>query len=310
MSKTKWFINALFLAVAVLAFSACDDEDEPTLAEQTLTEIASDDPQFSTLVGALQRVNLDDVLNGTGPFTVFAPTNAAFQALGVDLTTLTDDQLEEILLYHVLGAQVKAGDIATGQTYATTAAQTGPGNTQLAILIEKTGSQVKINGNATVTTADIVGKNGVIHVIDKVLLPLDVVGHAAANSNFTQLVGALGSASGNLTTVLSGTGPFTVFAPLNSAFEAIAGVTAGLTAEQLSKVLTYHVVAGNVRSSALTNGQVVTTVNGETFTINISGSNVTITDAKGETATVVLTDVQATNGVIHVINKVILPDNL
>ncbi len=311
MSKTKWFINALFLAVAVLAFSACDDEDEPSIAIQTITEIAADDPQFSTLVGALQRVNLDDVLNGDGPFTVFAPTNAAFQALGVNLNTLTDDQLEEILLYHVLGgAQIESGEIAAGQTYATTAAQTGPGNSQLAILIEKTGNQVKINGNATVTTADIVGKNGVIHVIDKVLLPLDVVGHAAANSNFTQLVGALGAASGNLTTVLSGTGPFTVFAPLNSAFEAIAGVTAGLTPEQLSKVLTYHVAAGNVRSSALTNGQTVTTVNGETFTVNISGNNVTITDAKGEIATVVLTDVQATNGVIHVINKVILPENL
>lgn len=311
MSKTKWFINALFLAVAVLAFSACDDEDEPSIAIQTITEIAADDPQFSTLVGALQRVNLDDVLNGDGPFTVFAPTNAAFQALGVNLNTLTDDQLEEILLYHVLGgAQIESGEIAAGQTYATTAAQTGPGNSQLAILIEKTGNQVKINGSATVTTADIVGKNGVIHVIDKVLLPLDVVGHAAANSNFTQLVGALGAASGNLTTVLSGTGPFTVFAPLNSAFEAIAGVTAGLTPEQLSKVLTYHVAAGNVRSSALTNGQTVTTVNGETFTVNISGNNVTITDAKGEIATVVLTDVQATNGVIHVINKVILPENL
>lgn len=309
----KMNVQSLLLLLSVVAMSlvSCNKDDEKPQSEKTLVEIASEDAQFSTLVSALQRTGLDAVLNNENAnFTVFAPTNAAFQALGVDLNTLTDAQLSGILLYHVLGAKVKAGGIADGQTYVTTAAETGPGNTQLSMLIEKAGASVKINGSINVTATDIEGINGVIHVIDAVIMPLDIVGHAAANSNFSQLVGALGNASGDLVNVLKGNGPFTVFAPLNSAFAEIASTVATLNADQLAKVLTYHVVAGaNVRSTALTNGQNVATVNGESFTVNL-GSKVTITDAKGNTAEVVLTDVQATNGVIHVLNKVILPETI
>lgn len=307
--KTIKAWSVLLLSISFFNLTACEKEDSETpTTEQTIVEIAANDPQFSTLVAALKRVKLDVTLQGAGPFTVFAPTNAAFTALGVDLATVSDQALTEILLYHVLGASVKAGDIKEGQTYASTAAATGPGGAALSVLIEKSGAGVKLNATASVTTADIIAKNGVIHVIDKVITPLDVVGHAAANSNFTSLVGALGSASGDLVTVLKGTGPFTVFAPLNSAFAAISGTVATLNADQLSKVLTYHVVAGaNVRSTALTNGQQVTTVNGEKFTVNISGSAVTLKDAKGNSASVALTDVQAKNGVIHVLSSVILP---
>lgn len=303
-----WF----FLGMLAVSIVACDDDDDDVKpnTEKTVAEIAADDPQFSTLVAALERVDLVDVLNGDGPFTVFAPTNDAFTALGVNLSSLSDAELSEILLYHVFAGQaIKAADIPSGQTYLGTAANTGSGNTNLSLLVEPKSGTVTLNGNVKVTTADIVGKNGVIHVIDAVLLPLDVVGHAAANSNFSELVSALGAASGNLVSVLQGEGPFTVFAPLNSAFQAISSTVATLTDDQLAAVLTYHVVAGaNVRSTALTNGQVVSTVNGQTFTVNITGGNVTIKDATGATANVVLTDVQATNGVIHVLDKVILPN--
>lgn len=306
MIRFSW---ALLLALP-LFFVACDkDDDEPMPEPQSIVEIAAADAQFSTLVSALQRVDLVTTLEGSGPFTVFAPTNAAFTALGVNLDNISDEDLTEILLYHVLGAKVNAGDIADGQTYVTTAAATAPGDNQLSMLIEKTSGAVKINGSINVTAADVDATNGVIHIVDAVITPLDVVGHAVANSAFTELVGALSAADGDLVTVLSGDGPFTVFAPLNSAFEEIAGVTATLTTEQLAKVLTYHVAAGNVRSTQLSNGQEVTTVNTEKFTINI-GSSVTITDAKGNTSNVVLTDVQGTNGVIHVIDKVLLPENL
>lgn len=311
MKKFQLFLN-LFLAFALIVpFTSCSDDDSTTTPEpQSIVEIAVSDSQFSTLVSALDRVGLVSVLEGNGPFTVFAPTNAAFQAAGIDLNALSDEALTEVLLYHVLGAEVFSGDLADGQTYATTAATTGPGDTQLSILIEKSASGVKINNAANVITADVDATNGVIHIVDAVILPLDVVGHAAANSEFTSLVGALGAASGDLVTVLSGEGPFTVFAPVNSAFEAIAPVTAGLTAEQLAKVLTYHVVAGNVESSTLSDGLSVATVNGENITVNINGSNVTITDTNGGTVTVVLTDVQATNGIIHVIDNVLIPTDL
>lgn len=310
MLKSVNLWGLLLLTATVIGFSACGKDDVTPTTEQTIVEVASNDARFTTLVSALQRVNLAATLEGAGPFTVFAPTNAAFTALGVDLSTISDAALTEILLYHVLGASVQSGDIQVGQTYVTTAAATGPGATQLSMLIEKTGTAVKINGAINVTTADIITKNGVIHVVDAVITPLDVVGHALANSNFSQLTGALGTAPGDLVNVLRGSGPFTVFAPLNSAFTAIAGTVATLTPEQIAKVLTYHVVGGaNVRSSALSNGQVVTTVNGTTFTVNTTGG-VTIRDANNNTATVVLADVQATNGVIHVLNAVLIPDNL
>lgn len=311
MKNLSFLFSFLFVSLLATTFVACGDDDTATEPEpQTIAEIAAADDQFSTLVSALDRVGLVSVLNGTGTFTVFAPTNDAFTALGVDLNSLSDEALTEILLYHVLGAEVTSGAIAEGQTYATTASENGPNGEQLSILIEKTGANVKINNVANVTTADVSASNGVIHIVDAVIMPLDVVGHAAANSNFTELVGALGAADGDLVTVLSGDGPFTVFAPLNSAFEEIADVVATLDGNQLSKVLTYHVAAGNVVSGDLSDGLKVATVNTEEFTVNINGSDVTITDAGGNVANVVLTDVQGTNGVIHVLDKVILPNDL
>ena len=314
ITNKKHIMNSRILLSAILALFigfatvSCDDDDgnEPL----SIAQIAADDPQFSTLVSALERVNLTSVLDGSGSgtFTVFAPTNTAFNNLGVDLNTLSDEALTEILLYHVLGAEVLSTDLAEGQTYVTTAAETGPGDTQLSILVERAGSSVTVNGNANVTTADVEASNGVIHIVNAVIMPLDVVGHAAANSSFSELVNALGAASGDLVNVLSGGGPFTVFAPLNSAFEDIASTVETLNADQLADVLTYHVVGGaNVRSSTLTNGQVVMTVNGQTFTVNTTGG-VTISDQAGNVSNVVLTDVQATNGVIHVLDKVILPN--
>ncbi len=301
------------LSLPLILVSCNKDDDtptpEPTPEPMNIVEIAVGDAQFSTLVSALQRVNLVSVLEGNGPFTVFAPTNDAFTALGVDLNTISDEALTEILLYHVLGAEVASKDIAEGQTYVTTAATTGPDDNQLSMLVEKSNTGVSINGSINVTTADVEATNGVIHIVDAVIMPLDVVGHAVANNAFTELVGALGAASGDLVSVLQGDGPFTVFAPVNSAFEDISDVVATLDEDQLAKVLTYHVAAGNVRSTVLTDGMEVTTVNTEKFMINI-GSEVTITDASGNTSNVVLTDVQATNGVIHVIDKVIIPTNL
>ncbi|MEZ5038669.1 MAG: fasciclin domain-containing protein [Saprospiraceae bacterium] len=313
MKKNSLMYTLTMLMVLSLSFVACNkDDDEQPADSQNIVEIVTGDAQFSTLASALQRVNLVSVLEGTGPFTVFAPTNAAFNALGVDLSTISDDDLKEILLYHVLGgAKVTSGLIQDGQTYVTTAAETGPDNNQLSMLIEKANGAVKINGSINVSTPDVDATNGVIHIVDAVILPLDVVGHAAANSAFSDLVGALGTADGDLVNALKATGPFTVFAPVNSAFEAIATTVAGLSTEQLAKVLTYHVVAGsNVRSSALTDNMEVMTLNTPAFfTVNL-GTPVTLTDANGGVSTVLLTDVQATNGVIHVIEKVLIPNNL
>ena len=295
----------LILALA-MGFISCEEEETNQMNEpQTIAQIASADANFSTLVSALDRTGLTDVLNTAGNYTVFAPTNDAFQSLGVDLGTLTDDQLTEILLYHVLGAKVMAEDIATGKSYVSTAAATGPGNKALSLLIDNSGS-VMLNNKATVTTANVEASNGVIHIIDEVILPLDIVGHASANSNFTQLVGALSNAS--LVEALQADGPYTVFAPVNSAFEAISTTVEGLSTEELANILKYHVVTpAHVRSTDLSDGMEVTALNEGMFVVNL-GASVTITDGSDANATVVLTDVQATNGVIHVIDKVLLPE--
>ncbi len=291
-------------------FMACGDDDvDPTPADPSIVEIATGDEQFSTLVTALTRVGLVSVLEGDGPFTVFAPTNDAFTASGVDLDALSDAELTDVLLYHVLGAEVNANDIAEGQTYASTASTSGPDGTQLSLLIEKTGAAVKLNDAVNVTTANVEATNGIIHIVDNVILPLDVVGHAIANSNFTSLVTSLGAA--DLVTTLQGDGPFTVMAPLNTAFTNAATTIATLNADQVKQVLLYHVASGNVQSGALTNGQEIPSLNdGVKYTVNIDGDTVTLTDANGDVSTVVLTDVQGTNGVIHVLDAVIVPDNL
>lgn len=302
MNKFKLMILMVFALAGTIS---CSEDDE---APKSIATIAAGDPQFSTLVAALTKANLVGVLQGDGPFTVFAPTNAAFSALLSDLgaSSLDDisaEALTPILLNHVVSGKFRSGDLTTG--YVKTANAGGPDENQVDLYIE-TGAGVKLNKTINVTSANIEASNGVIHVIDKVILPTDVVDIAVNNSNFTSLVGALSAASGDLVSVLKGDGPFTIFAPVNSAFDAIAGVTATLTDEQLAEVLKYHVVAGaNVLSTDLTNGMVVTTLAG-TFTVNISGSSVTLTDGSGATVNVIATNVQGTNGVIHVIDKVLL----
>jgi len=306
--KLKFYLLALLALPFFMA--SCSDDDEPQEQEttNTIVDIAVGNDDFSTLVAALQRTNLVSTLQGDGPFTVFAPTNAAFEALGVDLNTISDSELSNILLYHVIGgADIKSTDLAEGSNYASTASASGPNGTQLSVYVERTGSSVRINNTANVVTADIDADNGVIHVIDNVILPLDIVGHAQANGAFSSLVGALAGAPGDLVTVLQGNGPFTVFAPNNAAFAAIADVVATLTPDQLASVLTYHVVSGNVASTALTDNMSVTTVNGQDVSVSLA-NGAKLIDSAGNESVISFTDVQATNGIIHVIESVIIPN--
>ncbi len=307
MKNLLKFSFVFFLLGGMMILSSCEDDDAPA-QPKSIVDIAVSDPQFSTLVAALTKADLVSVLQGDGPFTVFAPTNAAFTALLSDLgaTSLDDlskEALTPILLHHVLGGEFKSTDLST--SYVNTASNSGPDDENLSLFVQ-VGSGVAINNGVNVTTADIIATNGVIHVVDKVILPTDVVDLAVNDDNFSSLVDALGAADGDLVDVLKGDGPFTIFAPINSAFEDIAGVVSGLSSSELAGVLTYHVVSGaNVLSSDLTDGMTVTTLNG-TFTVNISGSSVTLTDESGATVNVIATDVQGTNGVIHVIDKVLL----
>ncbi|AHW59892.1 transforming growth factor-beta-induced protein [Draconibacterium orientale] len=271
----------------------------------TIADIAVANSEFSILVEALMKADLvGAVADSEAELTVFAPTNDAFVALLSELgATSLDDvpvgTLTDILLYHVIGSKAMSTDLASG--YFPTLSTFSDNNLSMYIEV---GEGVTINGNTMVTAADIEADNGVIHVVDKVILPPSVVDIAIANENFSTLVSAVVKAG--LVDALSGEGPFTVFAPTNAAFDAlfaelgIAGIY-DLTAEELTPILLYHVVSGNVLSTDLANGEVPTLKEGSSITVDLS-SGVMINESN-----VVAADVQGANGVIHVIDKVLLP---
>lgn len=307
MRKFQLLIVALAASVTIFASCSKDEDNTPAPSEsKNIVQTASSDSRFTILTAALTKAGLTGALEGTGPFTVFAPTNDAFTALfaqlginGID--DLTAGTLTPILLNHVISGKVMAADVATG--YAATLNTSAPGNNAVKIFIEKT-SGVKVDGS-NVIIADVAASNGVIHAIDQVIMPANVVKHALNNSNFSILVQAVVKA--NLVDALNATGPYTIFAPTNDAFNAlfaslkVDGINS-LTAEQLTPILLYHVVSGNVVSSQVTSGM-VPTLNGKDLTVLVNNTGVKL---NGSTS-VIATDVQGTNGVIHVIDSVLLP---
>ncbi len=315
VSKIRnWALIVLFSVVAV----SCDDDDNNVVVDNTITGKASNTANLSILVQALVKADLATTLKGAGPFTVFAPTNEAFATFlaTTPYATINDvpkEALTQILLNHVVTGTVKSTDLTTG--YIKTLAKGTASTTNTLSMYVNTSSGVKLNGIATVTTADIMASNGVIHIVDKVIDLPTIVTHAAANGNFSTLVSVLNrSGQPNFITALSGTGPFTVFAPTNAAFTALntelaPGGISGVSAANLTKVLQYHVVSpANVLAASLTEGQVVTPIltPAQTFTIQLTGG-AKIKDANNRISNIIITDVQCSNGVIHAIDKVLLP---
>lgn len=297
-------VMSLFLAV-----TSCSDDDENSNQPQTIAQIAQGNSNLSTLVAALQRADLVNVLNGEGTFTVFAPTNAAFEDLlgpGVSVDAVPVAQLRQILLNHVIANELPAANLPAAGYIKTLAIGSASTTNTLSMYVEKQGNNVILNGDAQVVTPNIEASNGVIHVVDTVIGLPTVVDHASANANFSDLVGYLATA--DLVGTLDGTpsSPFTVFAPSNAAFDTFEsqnpGVLAGLTVPQLTDILKYHVVGGaNVLANAIPAS--ATTLEGG----SLQFSGTTITDVNNRQTGIVATDVQASNGVIHVLNNVLLP---
>ncbi|MGD2046011.1 MAG: fasciclin domain-containing protein [Gemmatimonadota bacterium] len=277
----------------------------PPAVSQDIVDIVIETADVSTLETAVIEADLVSALQSDGPFTVFAPVNSAFDGLGSDLVGAllepeNADLLTSILTYHVVpGVAAASTDLTNGQMVPTLQGDD--------LTIGISGSTVTV-GAATVTGADVEATNGIIHLIDQVLIPeVDIVDTGILNEFYTlvDLVRSAGLES-TLRGDNSGAG-YTVFAPTEEAFAALSSVPTG---QDLVDILTYHVVGATVESGALSDGQVVTTVDGSrTFTVNIdSGSGaVSITDGSGATVNVVATDVTATNGIVHVIDGVLLP---
>jgi len=296
---------------ATFFLSSCEDDDstsEETTDQKSIVQIASEDESFSILVEALTKADLASTLEGEGPFTVFAPTNAAFEnlfaTLGVSgIDELSADALTPILLYHVVNASAMSTDLSNG--YITTMSTSTPDNAGSSIMVN-VDDGVTLNGSSAVISADIEASNGYIHAIDEVILPPSVVDIALSNPNFSLLVEALVKA--DLVDALSEEGPFTVFAPTNAAFEAlftqlsVDGI-GDISVETLTPILLYHVIGDNVTSSEVTSGMVPTLNTSADLSIDVSDAGVKLDDS----ANVITVDVQGTNGVIHAIDQVVLP---
>jgi len=308
-----WFLLLGFLTIT----SSCGDDDDPVVSDpKSIATIASETANLSILVEALEKADLVSVLDGTDNFTVFAPTNDAFGDLLTangfnSLDDVPTDLLKSILLNHVVNGTALSTALTTGYV-KTNATEATTGN-NLDMFINTDGG-VTLNGSSEVITADIVASNGVVHIVDAVIGLPTVVTFATADNTFSTLVAAL--TRSDLTTdfvgVLSGNGPFTVFAPTNAAFgdlltELGASGLDAIDVNTLDAVLKYHVVNGaNVLSTTLTDDMTVNTLQSSAFTIDLD-NGAEIIDANGRVAGIVVTDVQASNGVIHAINKVILP---
>ena len=274
----------------------------PAPVSNTVVDIIVNSENHNTLEAAVVAAGLVETLSGAGPFTVFAPTDAAFSLLpaGTIDALLADPAglLTEILFYHVVSGTALSTDLSDQQEIVTL--------NGLPVTVTINGSGVFIN-DAQVIVADIIADNGVVHVIDAVLIPteptpttvFDIIANSAVHTTLEA-----GLIAAGLDQDLTLGGPFTVFAPTDAAFNALpAGVLDALLADpsgELTSILLYHVLSGTVLSTDLTDGQTATTLLGEDITVTINGTGVFINDAQ-----VIVADLVADNGVVHVIDAIL-----
>ncbi|WP_405569593.1 fasciclin domain-containing protein [Winogradskyella sp. Asnod2-B02-A] len=312
---------AVFLMV--IGFTSCsDDDDNGTTAPTTVVDVALAN-NLTSLAAALQATDLVTTLQGTGPFTVFAPSNEAFAdllaATGLDLDNLSVSEealVKNILLNHVIiGETINSTALVNAGSGYTNTGATGPNGENLSLYFS-TSNGVMLNGSSTVTNADNTASNGIVHIVDEVIGLPTIATFATTNPALETLVVALGYADSGTPTVPyietvsdATAGPFTVFAPTNDAFSDLLielNVTelSDLGTDTVDAVLLYHIVSGNIQSSGLPNGT-VSTLGGD---ITADNTAFTLTDANGRVSNIIvsLVDIQSMNGVVHVIDKVIL----
>jgi uncharacterized surface protein with fasciclin (FAS1) repeats len=293
------------VAAAAIGASASASTASRAADEKNIVQTALAAGQFTTLASLLTKAGLVDTLSTGGPFTVFAPTDAAFAKVPkatLDALAANPAQLKSVLLYHVVAGRVAAADVVK-----LTSAKTLEGR---AVAIKTVDGSVYID-NAKVITPDVMASNGVIHVIDSVLIPKaapaapvkNIVQTAIAAGQFKTLAALLTKAG--LAGTLQGKGPFTVFAPTDAAFAKVPKATLaalGKDKAKLRAVLLYHVVKGKITAAQAMKLRSAKTLNGKPLSIRVSAGKVLVGGA-----TVTKADVMASNGVIHVVNKVLIP---
>ena len=294
---------------ALLALAACGDDTPtptpdagtpdtgmppvPPAPTENLVEVATANGS-SALVGALAAAGLDQLLTRPGPYTVFAPTDAAFSAAG-ELPT-DPDLLANILLNHVLPYQADAATVLGQDSLRNSANRRLP--------VDASAPSV---GGAVISTPDLRASNGVVHQVDGVIIPPTIPEAVAAEADLSTLLAAVQAASPAIAEALGGAGPITVFAPIDAAFEAVD--TAGILADPalLDSVLQYHVVQGQVLEDDIEAGEIVT-ASGQVIQTGVdAGGRPVLTDARSRTVRIVGPDIRLRNGVVHLVDNVLLP---
>jgi len=309
----KFLSIAAIALIAGLTLTSCDDDDDDDMMLPTndIVALATSTSDLSTLVTAITTADLTSVLQGDGPFTVFAPTNDAFDNLedGV-LETLLDnpDLLAEVLQYHVVSGKVMSTDLSNGDVATLLSGKS--------INVSIMDGVVTLNNNAMVTNVDNEASNGVVHIIDEVLLPEgfelpkdNIVSIASETPSLSILVDAL-TMFPDLVDALSSDGNYTVFAPTNDAFTALLGIIGQSSLDDvpedvIERLLKYHVISSAaLMSGDLTDGQMAATLlsDDDKVSVGISGSDVTINGANVTTA-----NVEASNGIVHIVDAVLVP---
>lgn len=311
MKLFKNLRNLAFIAIVSLVTLSCDNDDNPTpvMQPETITELAIATPELSILVDALVRVDLAATLNQAGSYTVFAPTNDAFTTFlnGATLDDVSDADLTQILLNHVVVGEFPSTSLST--SYVSTLATQANSDLNLSMFID-TSAGVTLNGVSDVIIPDVDATNGIIHVVDAVIGLPTIVDHALANREFSALVSALSAADGDLVSVLSGEGTFTVLAPDNDAFTTFLN-GASLTdvpTDALANILLNHVLGSVVTSSDLVGLGAGYT---NTLATGPSANNLSLYFNSTEgvrfngVSSVAAADVVTTNGIIHAVDAVI-----
>ena len=316
--KNTFIRSAMLIAMgSMIFFSSCEKDDTPA-PTNTITDIVVSGSTFTTLESAVLKANLQATLSGAGPFTVFAPDDAAFIASGITtatLNSLTAAQVQKILLYHTIGSKIAAADVPAGPNAKVI---TASGDS---VFVTKNSTGVYVNG-IKVTTADVSADNGVIHVIGKVLIPpAGNIVETAVASGLDSLVKAVTratTASGGDPSLAStlGTARLTVFAPTNAAFTQLLSALSlakidDIPVATLLAVLRYHVVGGRAFSSDLSNSSLAMLAGGNT-TVNLSngtggGPTITGNGNSGNKSNIIATNIVCRNGVVHLIDRVLIP---
>jgi len=310
--KKYSFILSLLLSSSLL-FVACKKTDPPVT--KSLLELASTKTELSTFLAAMERAGLSGTLNSNGSFTVFAPTNVAFTAYlaangYANLEAVPVATLKQLLQYHTLIGELKSGSIT--KSYVASLATFGTSNSVLKLYLENTGT-VLINNSATVTTADLSAGNGVLHVVNKVITLPKVVDFIQNDLTLSAFLVALTRADLSIDyfAMLTEPGPFTVFAPDNAAFASLL-IELGLDnindipADMLNTILQYHIVPNaNLSADQLEDTQELTTLGGRKFSINAGNK---LTDQQGRQGNLITLDIQANNGVVHSLDRVLRPN--